>query len=268
MGNFFTNIGGMLKGGWNVLGNTWNTVKESVTYAGEFWQDKFFPQNQKTTIKPSLVSNQPYTTYSGVRTTSQEAPTITPWYQNWWNSAKTKFVDFTSGVGNWFAGMNVRKEKLKTVNVLATEGNSLIRGAATTVSAVAKNVLTALPDYFNQKWGLTSRGNTGDKIGNSPYVPTTTVVHLNETQSNQAATEKGLFESFLGLLGMGSQPKGEYNIAYPQEAAAPAMIFPVSAPQDSSGQMNMGSLFSAPNLIMFALLAGGLYFVIKKGGKK
>lgn len=268
MGNFFSNIGGMLKGGWNVLGNTWGNVKESVTYAGEFWQSKIFPQNQKTTINPSVVSNQPYTTYSGIPPNSQSAPTITPWYENWWNNAKTKAVDIAGGVSNWFAGMNIRKEKLKTVNVLASEGNSLIRGAATAVGSIGKSVLTALPDYFNQKWGLTSRGNTGDLIGNNPVVPNTTVIHLDPTQSKQAATEPGLFDSFLGLLGMGSQPKGEYNIAYPQSEAAPSMLYPVSAPQEASGGMNMGSFFSVSNLLMYAIIGGGIYFVIKKGGKK
>lgn len=249
MGNFFSNMSSMLRGGWNIL----SYPVKAATYAGEFWSEKFFPQQQKTTIVPSIVSNQPYTTYQGVRPVVQQAQTLTPWYQSWFNNSKQWAVNVGGGIGNWFAGMNIRKEKAKTINTFASTLGSITRG-----------VLTSLPDYFNSKWGLTSRGDTGDKIGNAPYVPSTTVIHLNETQSNQAATQGGLFDSFLGLMGLGSQPRGEYNTAFPQQSPAPSMIFPISAPQQASGQMNMGGLFSGSNLIMFALLGGGLWFILKR----
>ncbi len=206
--NFF---GGLLKQGWNVLGSSTSWVADKVSYAGDFYKNKFFPTSQKTTIVPSNVSNQPYTGWFGFRPTQKEVQTInTPFYETWWNNS----VKLGGTIWDKATGMfRTEKQKAagKTINTLWQ-----------TAGDIAVKAIQTLPAYFDNKWNLTPRASSGDNIGNTPLVQNTPVIYSNENQPNNAATQPGLFSDLVSFFQGGSQPQGSYSIAYPQQEAMPS----------------------------------------------
>jgi len=233
-----TQAGGLLKQGWNVLGNSTSWVADKVSYAGDFYKNKFFPTSQKTSIVSSNVSTQPYTGFFGFRPTAPESQTVNaPWYQTWWdNSVKSSEIIWDKVTGMFRS--EKQKAAGKTINTLWQTAGDL-----------AVKAINTLPSYFDQKWNLTPRSGGGDNIGNTPLVQNTPVVYSEPGQSNAPVTTPGLFSDLISFFQEGSQPQGSYSIGYPQQAAIP-----------SGGGMNLTTIG------IFLGLGVSAYFIFK--GKK
>jgi hypothetical protein len=197
----------------------------------------FFPNPQRETVVSSLAGNMPQQT-QGYRDLAQSAPTITPWYKQWWQSATASAGE----IWNSFTGIksDTKKPEVKT---LAQAGGDVMGGIFGTVT-------TTLADYFTDKWGLTNRKSPDQNV------------YYEKTQSKDAATEPtSLADTLLSLMGLGSQPKGTYSIAYPQSSGIPT---------SNSGGLQMST--GTPIPIKWALLIGAgilvYIFVFKKKGHK
>lgn len=209
---FFTNMGPTLKTGFNVLGGMMGStaawVGEKVGYATEYWRDKLYPAPQKTQIRPSVVSNQPYEQFGVARPIIGGATTLGQRFQNWWGTAKDKAISIYDKVKTTFQGQPVKSMWRKNMNVLAD-----------TFSNITTGYMSTLPAYFQQKWGLLDRPYQGDIQSNTP-VYKAREINQNSTQSNAPATLPTL-ASFWDMLRSGTQPVQTFGLAYPQQEPIP-----------------------------------------------
>ena len=239
MNNSITQSSGLLKQGFNVLGGAVDWVRDKVSYAGEFYANKFFPTSQKTKIIPSIVSNQPYTSFFGFRTPIQkDAGTVnSPWYQRWWDSS----VKAGSTIWDRVTGM-FQSEKQKAAT-------STINTLWSTAGKIAQSAINTLPAYFNNKWGLKARAASGESLGNTPVREQTPIIYYNDTQSNSPATEPGIFGDLISYFQRGSQPQGTYSLANPQQAPIPAS--------------SIGGILP-PNIAIIAIIGIGAWLFLRK----
>lgn len=241
MGTFFSKIGSMLGKGLQTGVNTfmlpYSITKKAVTKV----TSSFFPTAQKTVITNDQVSSQPYTTFLGYRPQIKGATTLGDEYQSWWSqmfeSGRKLWDNFrTSFMG--YSWKDLGKKSLNTLGQVAEQ--------------TSQKVIQTLPDYFMTKWGLTNNRiqdeyATNNQSTNPQGYP---IIYLDSTQSRSAATESsGIMDFFRSAFG--TQPRGEYSIAFPQQEAIP---IPVSIPAGSE-KIDSGGLNWTPILYIIGIFA-------------
>lgn len=233
----------MLGAGYNIV-STILSAPQKVYQAGVKFTSSFFPSAQKTTVTPSVVSNQPYTTYQGYRPQTKDATTTGAWYQTWWNQAKT----LGGNVWNNVTGMTFKAEANKIVTPIKDT-------LASVLTETTRRVAATLPDYFMQKWGLEPRPATGEKLEDKPI----NIIYTNPTQTAApAVTDPAWYESIFSLLGL-SQPKGTYSIAYPQSGPIPTSMTNVIEPVEKQASNTLWIVIAVGVLIV-----GGIIFLRRK----
>jgi len=196
----------------------------------------FFPNPQRETVISSLAGNMVQET-QGYRDLAQSAPTITPWYKQWWNQAAAA----SDAIWGSFTGIKpeTKEPEIKTLG----------QASANVAGGIFGKVTTSLADYFSNKWGMINRKSEDG------------IIYADKSQSKDTTTEKNpIADALLTLMGF-SQPKGTYSIAYPQSAGVPT---------STSGGLQMST--GTPIPMKWALLIGAgilvYVFVFKKKGHK
>ena len=152
-------------------------------------------------------------------------------YQSWWG----KVSDWGRQLGDTFRTsiQGIKTETLK---------NQFTGTVNKVISTVSEKVVSELPNYFFEKWGLVDRGDSGERTENTPVQPHYVILNQNPTQSKAPATEPSLLGNLFGFL-FPSQPKGTYNIGMPQSAPIPVNTVTTEKIQTGGG-INAGWLIA------------------------
>lgn len=240
MNNFITMSGSFLKQGFSTVADAFfpgGRAAASITTRGV---GSFFPAEQREKVVPSIVSNQPYTTFVGYRPITPEVQTLRSPFANWW---QTKIVQ---PVATWYQGQKIKDISKSFSNTLVTAADAGI-----------KKLGASLTDYYINKWGLQVR----------PVEPKDPYGYYN-TNVSKAPAVTDMVKDFFTMYP--SQPAGSYFIANPQSSPMPATpIDPRSDYPGGAGTVIIpaaGSTGGGLNIMPFLIIGGivGVVYFLRK----
>lgn len=237
-GKLLTDI---LKWPFNITGS----LTESALKKGAEIGQNVYDSVQKTKIVPSIVSNQPYTTYAGYRETSQSAPTLTPWYEAWWNAVSSFGRKISDGVGNIYMGTKVATMKKQTVDTLGNIYSGVLSG-------VNKSI-TTLPDLISQKLNYVLSGFTGERTQDNTGKGSLAIIDAAPTNDNRPlynAESMSLFDA------LNTSMKSLFNIGYQEEPVTVPVVSAEAGSPAAGGGVNW--------LLIAAIIAVLVYLMRRK----